>query len=150
MIMSKTPGLQLFWNWVNQSQNAMVNYCNRNATSQTSTTTLALSYVGAVSSALGVVYGLNQLARRMFPGRARLLTFIAFPASVVASSTNCYIVRRPELSTGIPLTDEDGRELLGGQKSFVAAGKAVGQTVFSRAILQIPVFLIPALMMSLP
>ena len=41
-------------NWVNQSQNALVNYCNRNASSPTTTGTLVRSYCGAVGASLVV------------------------------------------------------------------------------------------------
>ena len=33
MVASKTTPAILFWSWVNQSQNALVNYFNRNASS---------------------------------------------------------------------------------------------------------------------
>ena len=56
MVNTTTPTL-LFWNWVNQSQNALVNYFNRNASSPTSNEVLAMSYAGAVGAALTVAFG---------------------------------------------------------------------------------------------
>jgi len=151
MASQSTPTL-LFWNWINQSQNALVNYFNRNASSSTSNETLGLSYLGAVGSALVVAFGLSQFIKRRFsPVQAsKLMRFVAFPSSIVASCSNCYIMRRPEIDTGVEITSEDGEVLAGGTKSSAAAEKAVMETVMSRAILQVPVFFIPAAIMSLP
>jgi len=140
----------LFFSWVNQSQNALVNYFNRNASSPMSNETLAYSYGAAVGSALLVAFGASQLIQRRFePARAKqLLSFAAFPSSVVASSANCYIVRSPELETGIPLLNEDHEEVLPGAVSHAAASAGVASTVFSRAVLQAPVYFLPPLLMS--
>eukprot|EP00009_Paramoeba_aestuarina_P002899 CAMPEP_0201523760 /NCGR_PEP_ID=MMETSP0161_2-20130828/20907_1 /ASSEMBLY_ACC=CAM_ASM_000251 /TAXON_ID=180227 /ORGANISM="Neoparamoeba aestuarina, Strain SoJaBio B1-5/56/2" /LENGTH=127 /DNA_ID=CAMNT_0047922967 /DNA_START=753 /DNA_END=1136 /DNA_ORIENTATION=+ len=59
-------------------------------------------------------------------------------------------MRRPEIDKGALLTDIDGNMLSEGKKSPEAAKKAVKETVLSRIILQFPVFLTPALVMSLP
>lgn len=59
---------------------------------------------------------------------------------MLASSLNCYIVRSPEIGTGIPLRmDASGEEGLaaGGMKSKVAAKEGVYMTTLSRAILQV-------------
>lgn len=142
----------LFWNWVNQTQNALVNYYNRNASSPTSNETLAKSYGAAVTAALTVAFGGSQFIKRSFPAaRANiLLRFVAFPASVVASTANCYIMRRPEIVAGVEVVDKEGRTLAQGHRSNVAAARAVKETVISRAILQVPVFFVPAFTMSLP
>jgi hypothetical protein len=150
LIMSKSTAAQLFWAWVNQTQNAAVNYCNRNAASPTPTSLLAQSYFGAVGSALAISFGLNKFLSMRFPGRAKLLQFVAFPASLMASSANCYIMRAPEMSTGIPILDSNGATLANGKKSGKAAELAVVQTVTSRFCLQWPVFLLPPLVMAVP
>ncbi|GBG25311.1 Sideroflexin-5 [Hondaea fermentalgiana] len=151
MASQSTPAL-LFWNWVNQSQNALVNYFNRNASSPTSNETLFISYSAAVGAALTMAFGLSQfISRRYSPARAaQLMKFVAFPSSVVASCSNCYIMRRPEIESGISILDKDGNTLADGARSSVAANKAVMETVLSRGILQIPVFFIPPLLMSIP
>mmetsp|Transcript_8377 Transcript_8377/g.16676 ORF Transcript_8377/g.16676 Transcript_8377/m.16676 type:complete len:353 (-) Transcript_8377:289-1347(-) len=151
MASSSTPAL-LFWNWINQSHNALVNYFNRNASSPTSNETLAVSYCAAVGAALSVAFGLSTfISRRYSPERAKqLLKFVAFPSSMVASCSNCYIMRSPEIETGVYITDADGNVLADGQRSSNAARKAVQETVMSRAVLQIPVFFIPPMLMSLP
>ena len=88
------------------------------------------------------------------PARAaQLLTFVAFPTSVAASSANCYIIRRPEIETGLPVLGKDkngawNEVLADGFKSNIAAAKAVYATTASRAFLQFPVFFVPPLLMS--
>ena len=146
---TSTAGL-LFWNWVNQSQNALVNYFNRNASSPMSNETLAVSYGGAVAGALTVAFGLSTVIKKKYsPARAeQLLKFVAFPSSIIASSLNCYIVRRPEISTGVSVLDSNGSDLLPGSRSSVCAERGVMETTLSRAILQVPVYFIPPLLAS--
>jgi tricarboxylate carrier len=150
MVASQSTIPLLFWSWVNQSQNALVNYFNRNACSPMSNETLATSYAAAVGSALAVAFGLSTLIQKRFPAeKAKLLMrYIAFPSSVVASSLNCYIVRSPEIKTGIPLMDEDGHDVLEGETSTVAAQRGVNSTTASRALLQAPVYFLPPVLVS--
>ena len=115
MISSTTTASILLWSWVNQSQNAFVNYYNRSNSSQPiNMNTFLQSYMIAVSSALCVAFGLATfIQKRYSPQRAQqLLRYVAFPSAVVASSLNCYIVRSPEISTGIPLCDKDGNNVM--------------------------------------
>jgi hypothetical protein len=115
--------------------------------------TLAVSYSAAVGSALAVAYGLATVIQRRFsPTRAQqLLRWVAFPSAVVASSLNCYIVRSPEITHGVPLTTADGVDVLPGERSQIAAAQGVYATTASRAILQAPVYFIPPLLVgSLP
>ncbi|KAI9029426.1 iron carrier [Hyaloraphidium curvatum] len=151
MISSSTPAL-LFWNWVNQSQNALVNYFNRNASSPTSNGVLAQSYATAVSCALLVAFSVSTAIKRSFdPATAkRMLTFVALPSSMVASSANAYIMRSPEISSGIAVVDGDGKPVAAGHRSSVAARKAVMETVYSRILLQLPVFFVPPVFMMAP
>ena len=152
MILASTTPTLLFWNWVNQSQNALVNYYNRNASSNMSNETLAKSYAGAVSAALIVAFGVSQVIQRSFkPAKAKqMLKFVAFPSSVVASCSNAYVMRAPEMDTGITVVDAQGKDVLPGSLSKEAAKKAVYETVVSRAYLQVPTFAIPPVVMSLP
>ncbi len=146
---TRTPWI-LFWQWANQSQNALVNYFNRNASSRASDAILAASYAGAVTSAISIGYGLSQVVKRFTsPERAAtLLKFIAMPTSMVASSVNCMIMRWPETKTGISVFEKDSGKEVGLSKT--AAEKAIKETVVSRILLQLPVFLFPPLMTMLP
>jgi Sideroflexins len=144
---SSTPAL-LFWSWVNQSQNALVNVYNA-AGDGLDPTTLAKSYAGAVSAALLVSYGLATFVQRRYPVATarRLLRYVAFPSAMVASSLNCYIVRSPEMVTGIPVYDRQSGETVG--ISQVAAARGVYTTTASRAMLQLPVYFLPPALLSL-
>lgn len=150
MVASQSTLPLLFWAWVNQSQNALVNYYNRNASSPMSNETLLKSYGAAVGSALVVAFGLATGIQRRFDAQKAksLLRWVAFPSAVVASSLNCYIVRSPEIDSGIPLLDADGNDVLPGQTSQVAATRGVNSTTLSRALLQAPVYFLPPLLVS--
>lgn len=150
MVASQSTTSLLFWSWVNQSQNALVNYYNRNASSPMTNETLMISYLAAVGSALTVAFGLATLIQKRYdPTTAKsLLRWVAFPSAVVASSLNCYIVRSPEITTGIPLLDAQGQDVLPGETSQAAAALGVTSTTASRAILQAPVYFLPPVLMA--
>merc|ERR1719480_268178 len=140
MVASTSTVPLLFWSWINQSQNALVNYYNRNASSPMTNETLLKSYSAAVGSALVVAFGLSSFVQKRFsPSKAKeLMKYVAFPSAVVASSLNCYVVRSPEIVTGIPLFDEHGDPVLPMEDntSSIAARRGVESTTASRAILQ--------------
>jgi energy-converting hydrogenase Eha subunit A len=112
--------------------------------------TLAISYAAAVGSALLVAFGLaTTIQKRFEPARAKaMLRWVAFPSAVIASSLNCYIVRSPEIESGIPLLDADGNDILPGATSSIAAAQGVYATTLSRAILQAPVYFVPPLLLT--
>eukprot|EP00529_Nitzschia_sp_RCC80_P020281 CAMPEP_0113488160 /NCGR_PEP_ID=MMETSP0014_2-20120614/25875_1 /TAXON_ID=2857 /ORGANISM="Nitzschia sp." /LENGTH=396 /DNA_ID=CAMNT_0000381867 /DNA_START=163 /DNA_END=1349 /DNA_ORIENTATION=+ /assembly_acc=CAM_ASM_000159 len=160
MVASTSTMPLLFWSWVNQSQNALVNYYNRNASSPMSNETLMVSYSAAVGSALTVAFGLATLIQKRFPAEKAkaMMKYVAFPSAVVASSLNCYIVRSPEIDTGVPLMDANQQPVMvaadeGGDAaaaiSQVAAKRGVESTTLSRALLQAPVYFLPPVLMSL-
>jgi hypothetical protein len=118
--------------------------------------TLLKSYSAAVGSALVVAFGLSTFVQKRYsPAQAQqMMKFVAFPSAVVASSLNCYVVRSPEIDTGIPLSDANGNPvpvlMQTGEEntSAIAAKRGVESTTFSRAILQAPVYFFPSLLMG--
>lgn len=151
MVASTSTLPLLFWSWINQSQNALVNYYNRNASSPMTNETLMKSYTAAVGSALVVAFGLSTFVQKRFPpNKAKeLMKFVAFPSAVVASSLNCYVVRSPEITTGVPLMDSHGTAVLDEREtSQIAAKCGVESTTVSRALLQAPVYFLPSLLMG--
>jgi len=122
----KTTPQVVFWQWFNQSFNAIVNYSNRSGTTPISPMTLGTSYVAATSGALVVALGLNATVKNLPPLVGRLVPFIAVCS---ANSVNLPMMRRLELTDGIELTTEDG-EFIG--KSKTAAKQGISMVVLSR------------------
>jgi energy-converting hydrogenase Eha subunit A len=112
--------------------------------------TMMISYAVAVGSAITVAFGLATFIKKRYdPARAKsLLRWTVFPSAVVASSLNCYIVRSPEIASGIPLQAADGSDVLPGATSQIAAERGVNSTTLSRAILPAPVCLLPPVLLA--
>ena len=79
---------------------------------------------------------------------AELMRFISFPSAVITSSLNCFIVRRPEIDSGVALLNDQLEDVLPGETSLVAAAHSVYSTSASCAILQLPTFVIPPLILD--
>lgn len=74
----KTNSAVIFWQFVNQSFNALVNYTNRNANSPVTTTQLGIAYVSATTSALVASLGYKSfLTKRGNPFFQRYAPFAA-------------------------------------------------------------------------
>ncbi|XP_041697386.1 sideroflexin-5 isoform X2 [Coregonus clupeaformis] len=84
LLPNQTVVSTIFWQWLNQSHNACVNYSNRNATKPTPTSTFLQGYFGAVTSAVSLAVGLNvliQKANRLSPATRMIIQrLIPFPA----------------------------------------------------------------------
>jgi len=147
LLAQRTPTVVLA-HFLNQSQNALVNYYNRNASNPTSTEQLMKSYGISVSTAVGIAWGMKSGIERMLPKRHHAvgMRWIALFASSGAAACNCYFMRKPELSLGIALTDHEDNEV---GKSRVAAERAMKEMIISRIALVPPVFGVPAAIMSM-
>ena len=51
----------MFWQWANQSFNALVNFTNRNAKSPLTVEQMGVAYVSATSAALVTALGLKKM-----------------------------------------------------------------------------------------
>lgn len=139
----------IFWQWLNQSHNACVNYANRNATKPTSTATFIQGYLGATAAAVSISVGLSVLLRKSagFSHATRMLIqrFIPYPAVATASVLNVLLMRKHEIHQGIDVTDKDGK-VIGTSQS--AAKKALFEMAISRAVIAAPILLIPPTIMT--
>uniref|UniRef100_A0A672KC38 Sideroflexin-5-like n=1 Tax=Sinocyclocheilus grahami TaxID=75366 RepID=A0A672KC38_SINGR len=128
LLPNQTFASTIFWQWLNQSHNACVNYCNRNATK----------------------VGLNLLIKRAehFSPATRILVqrFIPFPAVASANVCNVLLMRHTELSEGISVLDDKGN-VVGTSK--LAARHALMETSLTRVVLPMPVLLLPPLIMAM-
>ncbi|XP_066278337.1 sideroflexin-5-like isoform X2 [Branchiostoma lanceolatum] len=149
LLPNQTMVTTIFWQWLNQTHNACVNYSNRNATKPTPVSRFVQGYVGAVTSAVGIAVGLNGLVKkaRAFSPTTRMVVqrFIPFPAVATANVFNLILMRNNELREGIEVTDKEGH-LVGSSK--IAAKHALFETAVTRAFLPVPILLLPPLVMS--
>uniref|UniRef100_A0AAY4EU92 Sideroflexin-5 n=1 Tax=Denticeps clupeoides TaxID=299321 RepID=A0AAY4EU92_9TELE len=91
LLPNQTLASTVFWQCLNQSHNACVNYSNRNASQPTTGSQFILGYTGAVTSAVSIAVGLSIFVQKAqsFRPATRLLVqrFIPFPA--VGRSSFC-------------------------------------------------------------
>jgi len=142
MTFYKTTPAVVFWQWLNQSFNAVVNYTNRSGDKPIPTKTLGMAYLGATGGALTVGLGLNALTKSLPPIFGR---YVPFAAVAAANCINIPLMRQQELIDGVPVTDADGNRLGISQK---AATQAVGLTVFSRVTMALPGMCITPVIMN--
>ncbi|XP_074643109.1 sideroflexin-1-like [Tubulanus polymorphus] len=138
----KTSGQTIFWQWINQTFNAVVNYTNRSGDHPIPVSQLGLSYVLATGGAVGTALGINKLVHRFPPIVARFVPFVAVAA---ANCINIPCMRSRELSVGIPVFDEYGKRI---GESVTAARKAISQVVVSRVSMAAPGMLLTAVIMD--
>jgi len=96
----------VFFQWINQTYNASLNYANRNASSTVTTADLLQSYGMASTSAITVGLGIRHLLAKQLSGAtgSRLICLNAltsFFAVGAAGFLNAYFMRKKEMETGI-------------------------------------------------
>lgn len=142
----RTATAVVFWQWVNQSFNALVNYTNRNANSPLTTKQMAVAYVSATSAAMttALIFKFGVQKRAKNPILARFVPFVAVAA---ANWVNIPLMRQNEIILGLDVSDESGRVI---GKSQIAPVKGISQVVTSRIIMCAPgMLLLPVIMEKL-
>jgi len=142
MTFYRTTPAVVFWQWLNQTFNAVVNYTNRSGDKPIPNQTLIMAYCGATGGALTVGLGLNALTKSL---PAIVGRYVPFAAVAAANCINIPLMRQSEIMSGVPVTDADGNRL---GVSQIAAKQAVGLTVFSRVTMALPGMCITPIIMN--
>ncbi|XP_077992484.1 sideroflexin-1-like [Glandiceps talaboti] len=132
----------IFWQWINQSFNAVVNYTNRSGESPIPVSTLVKSYIMATGGALVTALGLNHVATKAPPLIGR---YVPFAAVAAANCINVPCMRMREIENGVTVVDENGNKL---GESKIVAKKAISMVVLSRVSMAAPGMMIPPLVMN--
>ena len=138
----RTAPAVVFWQWLNQTFNAVVNYTNRSGDAPISTKRLLTSYTCASTGAVATALYLNSLTKKLpsLVGR-----YVPFAAVASANCINIPLMRSRELSNGIPVTTESGEKL---GESRKAARKAILQVFFSRLGIALSAMAFPPIVMN--
>ncbi|RXM99514.1 Sideroflexin-2 [Acipenser ruthenus] len=110
----RTVPAVVFWQWVNQSFNALVNYTNRNAASPITPKQIGVAYVTATTTALATAVGLNLYtkASQSSPKAPPLVArWVPFAAVATANCVNIPMMRQQEILNGIAVVDENDNKL---------------------------------------
>lgn len=115
-----------FIHFFNQTYNAAINYANRNASNPVPTARLVEGYAGAVITSLSIGLSATALTKRVLArgggGAAASIirSTLPFLAVAGAGASNVFLMRRNELTTGVNVFDDDGKDL--GKSIEVGAG----------------------------
>nr|CCA18516.1 sideroflexin1like protein putative [Albugo laibachii Nc14] len=140
-----TPSV-IFWQFMNQTFNSVVNYTNRNASIGVTTPQLAQAFVAASTASVITAIGLNKLiAKSPQLSRGFVGRLVPLVAVAAANCVNIPLMRQREVVEGINVELDTG-ETIG--KSKIAAKKALAQVIPSRILMAAPSMLLPALAMT--
>lgn len=146
MTFYKTTPAVIFWQFANQSFNAIVNYTNRNASAGVTNEQLGTAYVAATSASVLTALGFNKLVASV-PSLAGGIVgrFVPLVAVAAANCVNIPLMRQQEVKNGIQIETEDGKDA---GLSSNAAVAAIQQVVPSRVGMAAPAMFIPPLVMN--
>ncbi|KAH8344490.1 hypothetical protein KR084_006216 [Drosophila pseudotakahashii] len=143
MAFYKSTAAVVFWQWCNQTFNAIVNYTNRSGTFPISQPQLITSYCLATGGALATALSLNRAVRNMNPLVGRLVPLVAVGA---ANCINIPCMRMQELRNGVTLLDENNNEMGISQKAAVVG---ISTVILSRIAMAIPGMTLTPMLMNI-
>ncbi|NXC19014.1 SFXN2 protein, partial [Corythaeola cristata] len=135
----RTVPAVVFWQWVNQSFNAIVNYTNRNAASPISLRQIGVAYVTATGTALATAVGLNLYTKRAPPLLAR---WVPFAAVAAANCVNIPMMRQHKHPVAPSTTSHcHGLWEDGPARAALQAGLWGGPDLFSLHLVILPIIM---------
>lgn len=148
MLLANSPAQNVFWQFANQSHNALINHYNGNKSGgerEGEMEQALASFALATSSAVGVCLGADKLVSIL--KAPTLGRFVPFFAVASANLINIGAMRRHELQDGVAVLDAQGNKL---GSSVSAAKKALSETAVSRVVLPVPILVFsPLILMGL-
>ncbi|CAF3287355.1 unnamed protein product [Rotaria socialis] len=138
----KASSAIVFWQFVNQSFNSIVNYTNRSGDKPITNNDLMKSYAVATTAATATALGLKAAVSKLPAIMAR---FVPFAAVAGANCVNLPFMRWNEIRDGIAVFDKDGKRV---GESSQAAKNAITQVVLSRIGMAVPGMIIPPIIMN--
>uniref|UniRef100_A0A7S3J4Q1 Uncharacterized protein n=1 Tax=Euplotes harpa TaxID=151035 RepID=A0A7S3J4Q1_9SPIT len=148
MLLTKpTPFNIIFWQWINQTYSAGVNYANRNMSGSLDMKGLLTCYTAAVTTSITIGLGTKKLLAPFLKsgsGSSQLFVnfFVTLAAVGSASFLNLMIMRAEEIKSGIELVDHEGNER---GKSKIIGFNSVLKTALTRPLMPIPALLMPTI-----
>jgi len=138
IIFYRTPIQAISGQFINQSFNSTVNYCN-----SPRPVFVPQDFLVAAGSACAAAFGLNKAASRFPPLIARL---VPFGAVAVANGINLPYMRRDEcFGKGMPLEDDDGN-IVGHSPSL--GKESIAKVVLSRILMATPTMVVPPVVVT--
>ncbi|KAF0693120.1 Aste57867_15866 [Aphanomyces stellatus] len=143
MILASTTRSTIFWQWLNQTYNALHYYANRNATNEDTTNQRIAAYVGATASSVAASLGVRRWAKTHH--NPLMLRMAPFAAVAAADLLNLATMRQSEYLRGVNIYDEEG-EWIGTSKAcgFYAVASCIGGRIFAAA----PILICPPLLVQ--
>jgi tricarboxylate carrier len=140
-----TPAV-IFWQFANQSFNAIVNYTNRNASAGVTEEQLQTAYMAATTASVLTALGFNKVIASV-PSLASGIVgrFVPLVAVAAANCVNIPLMRQQEMIKGISIETECGHDA---GLSTNAAKEAIAQVVPSRVGMAAPAMFIPPVIMN--
>eukprot|EP01035_Chromulina_nebulosa_P017898 gene17898-23515_t len=145
MTFYKSTSAVIFWQFANQSFNAIVNYSNRNASVGVTTEQLTTAYIAATTASVGTALGFNKIiASSPALSGGSIGRFVPLIAVAAANCVNIPLMRQQELNKGITIQTTDGKDV---GLSTRAAQDALIQVIPSRIGMAAPAMFIPPVIM---